>query len=104
MTLLTDIGGAMRAIKDGKRVTRLGWNTTPLTWLALSCGGARTVAAENFWSPQNQAHAIAQGGQAVVLPCVTMKTREGQIQMGWAPAQADLLAEDWLELPSELPQ
>jgi len=91
-----DFGFAVRALKDGQRVARAGWLDL---WLSLSCDGSREVAAANFWSPHNRAHAEAQGGKAAVLPCITLKTGEGSVQMGWTPAQYDLLAEDWVIVP-----
>lgn len=30
-----------------------------------------------------------------VLPCITMKTADNAILMGWLASQTDMLAEDW---------
>jgi len=87
-------GHAIEALKFGKRVARAGWNGKGM-WLALSCDGKRTVAAENFWSPHNAAFARENGGTAVVLPSITMKTATNEILMGWLASQTDMLAEDW---------
>ena len=40
-------------------------------------------------------YARKNGGSAVVLPCITMKTATGEILMGWLASQTDMLAEDW---------
>lgn len=89
-----NIGGAVQALKEGKRVSREGWNGKGM-WLAYS-PGATGLAAEKFWAPPNREYAEAQpGGYATVLPCITMKTATGEILMGWLASQTDLLADDW---------
>lgn len=93
-----DFGFAIRALKDGQRVARAGWNGKGM-WLSLSCDGSREVPAANFWSPHNRAHAEANGGKATVLPSITMKTATGEILMGWLASQSDMLAEDWVIVP-----
>lgn len=94
-------GLAIEALKAGKRVARAGWNGKDM-WLSLSCvpggdavTGRREIAAENFWSRNNAEYARKNGGSAVVLPCITMKTATGEILMGWLASQTDMLAEDW---------
>lgn len=95
-------GMALEALKQGQRVARAGWNGKGM-WLSLSCGpggdaiaGRREIAAENFWSANNSEYARQNGGSAVVLPCITMKTATGEILMGWLASQSDMLAEDWI--------
>lgn len=96
-----NFGHAIESLKMGKRVARAGWNGKGM-WLSLSCGpggdaaaGRREIAAENFWSNNNSEYARQNGGSAVVLPCITMKTATGEILMGWLASQTDMLAEDW---------
>lgn len=98
-TVGQDFGNALRGLKAGHRITRSAWATgADSQWLALSCDGTRQVPAAGFWSPHNRALAEKLGGNATVLPCITLKTREGAVQMGWTPTQADMLAEDWVVL------
>ena len=94
-------GLAVEALKNGLKVARAGWNGKGM-WLSLSCGpggdaaaGRREIAFENFWSSNNSEYARQNGGSAVVLPCITMKTATGEILMGWLASQTDMLAEDW---------
>lgn len=91
-----DFGEALRALKAGHRVARTGWNGKNM-WLALSGPlEGRRIPAANFCSPRNAEYAAQTiDGSANVLPCITMKTAAGDIQMGWLASQADMLAEDW---------
>lgn len=95
-------GLAIEALKQGAKVARAGWNGKDM-WLSLSCrpggdaiSGRREIAAENFWSDNNSEYARQNGGSAVVLPCITMKTATGEILMGWLASQSDMLTEDWI--------
>lgn len=89
-----DIGQAIKALKEGNRVARAGWNGKGM-WLSYS-PGVKELLAKNFWSEANARYAAEQlNGSAEVLPCITMKTATGEILMGWLASQTDLLAEDW---------
>jgi hypothetical protein len=66
-------------------------------WIAYS-PGSPGLEAKGFWSPANQAYAESVGGFVEVQPCLTMKTAQGSIQMGWLASQSDMLAEDWSEV------
>lgn len=91
-------GLAIEALKAGHKVARRGWNGKGM-WLSLSCDGEREIPAENFWSPHNAQFARDNGGTAIVLPSITMKTTNAQgrvaILMGWLASQTDMLSEDW---------
>jgi hypothetical protein len=90
-------GLALEALKKGMRVARRGWNGKGM-WLALS-PGRDGLPADRFWSIQNGQFALEQGGTADVLPCITMKTADGKILMGWLASQTDMLSEDWEIVP-----
>lgn len=86
-----NIGEAVFALKQGHRVTRVGWNGRGM-WLSLTPGN--NVRADLFWSPHNRLFAEENGGSAEVRPYVTMKTVDGSI-VPWVCSQTDLLADDW---------
>ncbi|MCV6826011.1 MULTISPECIES: DUF2829 domain-containing protein [Halocynthiibacter] len=94
-------GQAIEAVKNGEKVARAGWNGKGM-WLALSGGmDGHVVHHSNFWSEHNAAWARSNpDGHAKVLPSITMKTATGEILMGWLASQTDMLAEDWLIVPS----
>ncbi len=87
-------GTAIEAIKAGKKVCRRGWNGKGM-WIAFS-PGSKDLPADRFWNPHNKAFAEANGGTADVLPCLTMKTADNKILMGWLASQTDMLADDWM--------
>lgn len=89
-----NIGEAITAIKEGKRVARAEWNGRD-AWIAYS-PGTESLPASKFWSEANARFAAEQpDGCAGVHPCITMKTTSGKILMGWLASQTDLLANDW---------
>lgn len=92
-----DFGGALNALKIGRRVCRTGWNGKGM-WLALS-PGTTSLPADKFWAGPNRAYAEANGGFATVLPSISLKTATGEIQMGWLASQSDMLSTDWEVLP-----
>jgi len=90
-----DFGDAIHALEEGKRVARVGWNGKGM-WLSLSGPlEGRVTAADKFWSKNNAEYATLNGGAAVVLPSITMKTADGAILMGWLASQTDMFAKDW---------
>lgn len=88
-----DFGDAIRALKDGKRVAREGWNGKGM-WLALM--GAMTVP-EGMVNARTKAHVPT--GDLIVGAYIVMWTAQGVWQPGWLASQADMLAEDWVILP-----
>lgn len=71
-----DIGGAIRAMRDGKKVTRAGWNGKGM-WLALQ---------------------VPDEHSKMGLPYVYMHTVQEKL-VPWLCSQTDLLATDWEIVP-----
>ena len=93
-------GLALEALKKGHKIARAGWNGKGM-WLSLSGSMyGHMVAAENFWSKNNADFAADNGGKALVLPSITMKTVNAHgrvgILMGWLASQTDMLSDDWM--------
>lgn len=92
-------GLALEALKRGHKVARAGWNGKGM-WLSLSGPlEGREIPAAAFWSKNNEDFANNNGGKALVLPAITMKTinADGRvgILMGWLASQTDMLSNDW---------
>ena len=87
-----DFGFALNAMKQGKRVTRKGWNGKGMyLWLKP----ASTIKAEWCQDPQLKAIAEDNGGRIDALGTICMKTADNKIVTGWFASQTDMLAEDW---------
>lgn len=95
-----DFSDALRAINEGHRVARAGWNGKGM-WVCAGQGN-ESLPAENFWNRHTRRHAHANGGSAKVLPYMIMKTADGSILMGWLASQSDMFAEDWEVVPEEV--
>lgn len=89
-------GLALEALKIGAKVARAGWNGKGM-WLSLSGPmEGRSISHDKFWSGNNADFAYNQPlSKANVLPCITMKTADNSILMGWLASQTDMLATDW---------
>jgi hypothetical protein len=67
-----DFGGALAALRKGKRVTRRGWNGKGM-YIELQRPDAHSK---------------------MTLPYIFMKTADGNL-VPWLASQTDLLSEDW---------
>ena len=89
---MANFGDALIALKDGKRVSREGWNGKGM-WLVLVPG----TKAVNFTEGSPYQKAGLTHGE--ILPHIDMYTvnSEGRRAMlpGWLASQTDMLAEDW---------
>ena len=88
-----DFGDAIRALKQGKRVARAGWNGKGMyLWLLP----ASTVKAE--WCKESHLKELAEqnGGEVECLGSIRMKTADGKVLTGWLASQTDMLSEDWI--------
>lgn len=87
-----DFGQAIKALKDGKRVARGGWNGKGM-WL---CYMPPVTIPEGIVN--GRAKAFVPTGDLNVGGYIVMMTAQGVWQPGWLASQADMLAEDWIEV------
>jgi hypothetical protein len=78
---------ALQAIKEGKRVSRKGWNGKGM-FLFLVAGSNFTVNREPLLS------IMGEGAKVTYRPHIDMKDAEGKI-VPWLASQTDILADDW---------
>jgi hypothetical protein len=84
----TDFGGALQALKEGKRMERKGWNGKGM-FIYL-------VPASHF--EVNRAPLLgiyAEGTPIDFRAHIDMKTADGSC-VPWVASQTDMLAEDWV--------
>ena len=73
MDFTVSFGDAIRALKNGHRVTRAGWNGKGM-WLELQRPDINSK---------------------MTLPYIYMKTADDQL-VPWLASQTDILADDWM--------
>jgi hypothetical protein len=88
-------GEALEALKQGKRITRQGWNGKGM-WLFLLPAGS--IPAHIVHDPALKEIVEANGGTIDALPSIRMKTADNKILTGWLASQSDMFAEDWIIL------
>jgi hypothetical protein len=91
-----DFCDALKALKDGGKVTNFDWEGAAIDLPFLSMTpGQKDVPADKIWSPHNRA-AAERTGFIDVSPSITLcDHRRGVIVMGWVPSQRDLFGENW---------
>lgn len=72
----THFGIALHLLKEGKRVSRAGWN------------------GKHQWIELQEPDTMSK----MTLPYLFIKTVQGD-RVPWLASQTDLLAEDWFQLP-----
>ena len=87
-----DFSDALRAVKDGKKISRIGWNGKGM-FLTLQEGSTvtgtmmRNKPAKDFYGD----------GEVKICPHIDMKAADGSYVVGWLASQTDMLADDWME-------
>ena len=88
-----NFGDAIKALKEGRKVARKGWNGKNMyLWLKP----AATIKAEWCKDPMLKEIVDSNGGEAEALGTICMKTADNKILTGWSASQTDMLCEDWM--------
>ena len=93
-----DFGAAIKALKEGKRVTREGWNGKGMF---LMLAGGYSVPKDNLRPGTHiTAEFLKSQGveEMVIAPHIDMWTAQKTYLSGWLASQTDMLAEDWIIL------
>jgi len=91
-------GLALEALKQGKRVARLGWNGKGmLLWLLPAGEVPKTAIHDPALRAVIDEH--TEGETFTALPSIRMWTRNAEgrwgVLTGWLASQTDMLSEDW---------
>ena len=84
-----NFGGAIKALKDGQKVRRAGWNGKGM-WLCLM---PDVVIPEGIVNGRTKS--FVPTGDLRVGAYIVMWTAQGTWQPGWLASQPDMLADDW---------
>ena len=91
-----NFGQAIEALKEGKKVSRTGWNGKNMyLWLKP----ATTIKSDWCKDPMLKEIVDSNGGETEALGTICMKTADNKILTGWLASQTDILSEDWVILP-----
>ena len=90
-------GEAIEALKQGKKVQRLGWNGKGMfLWLKP----ATTIKSEWCKDPMLKSLCDENGGEILALGTICMYTHDSTgrkaILTGWLASQSDMLLDDWV--------
>ncbi len=94
-----DFGQALKLLRGGKKVARLGWNgvrleknpDAPKMWIVLM----PALYLESSVINGRVSKHLGEGKDLDSQPYLAMYTAEGKWQPGWLASQADLLSSDW---------
>lgn len=89
-----DFGLAIKALKEGKRVARKGWNDKGM-FLFLLPGGNPQKSAIHDPALRAVIDQHCEGDTFPALPSVRMWTADHKVLTGWLASQTDMLSEDW---------
>jgi len=89
-TFLGDFGAAIKAAKEGKKITRKGWNGAN-QFVVFQKGYPNGIKCNKQTA---EAFGINEGDLFKVRPYLQMRTAQGDHAM-WTPSISDVLAEDW---------
>lgn len=98
-----EFGEAIKALKDGKKVAREGWNGKGM-WIvlmpALQLPPHSTQESGTKVNDRTAKH-IGVDTPLDSQPYIAMWTAAKQWQPGWLASQADILADDWVTMDEE---
>ena len=95
---------ALKALKEGKLVSRKGWNGKGMYIFGIGEEETTINNARNL--PKDVVNRFLNEGKDTVCyaPYICMKTADGKIVNGWLASQTDMMAEDWDVLEEVEPQ
>lgn len=91
-----NFGEALDSLKEGKKVSRLGWNGRNMFIYLVKGSEVQSIdlkheALRHVAYTTDSPHAIVK-----ISPHIDMKASDGSIVVGWLASQTDMLAEDWI--------
>lgn len=91
-----NIGQAVTALKEGKRVCRAGWNGKGMFLIYVATNTEARTGQNPYYDVRSTDDAIPSSNTHRLLPWIGMKTADGCL-VPWLASQTDILATDWVE-------
>ena len=97
-----DFGYAIKALKQGMKVAREGWNGKDMWIVMMPSLSLPPFSSQEPGAKVNDRTAKHIGPDTPLdsQPYISMWTAQGKWQPGWLASQADMLAEDWVVVPN----
>lgn len=91
-----NFGQAIESLKDGKKVTREGWNGKGM--FLLMAGGYEVAKDKLREGTHITPEFLESRGvdSMVIIPHIDMWTAQNTYLSGWLASQTDMLSEDWV--------
>jgi hypothetical protein len=92
-----DFGEALKALKEGKKVARKGWNGYRAGMYIYLTDGRDIFDHEWIERSPAQATTITErmNGKVHICPHIDMVSAHGERVIGWLASQTDMLSDDW---------
>ena len=99
-TAFVSFGTALKAVKEGKLATRVGWNDVFIFQRPADILEIDMVVNHVKSLPQSVKDWFRTSQQSVVefTPYLCMKSADNKVVNGWLASQEDMLANDWFIL------
>lgn len=81
-----NFGKAIEALKNGKSVTRSGWNGKGMFLYLINGSEFQNALKYGYGEYEHE---------PTITSSIAMKTAQNTIVVGWLASQTDMLAEDW---------
>lgn len=81
-----NFGQAIEALKEGKQVTRQGWNGKGQFVYLIKGSELQRCLRYGFGE---------HVGEPTIVDVLAIKTTSNHIQIGWLASQSDMLSNDW---------
>lgn len=81
-----NFGEAIKALKQGKTVSRAGWNGKGMFLFLINGIEFQNALKYGYGEYENE---------PTITSSIAMKTAQNTIVVGWLASQTDMLAEDW---------
>ena len=93
---MMNFGQAIEALKNGKKVARVGWNGKGM-FLYMTTGSVVHLDEMKSETANYLRSFCKDKGmdEIEICPHIDMKTADNKLVIGWLASQTDMLAEDW---------
>lgn len=91
-----DFSDALRAVKDGQKIARCGWNGKDM-FVVYQKGYPEGIPCNMQTA---QAWGLDEGENFICNPYLQIKNPDGSHSM-WVPSISDILADDWMTVTVE---